>query len=54
MYITITNNNTIKSTPSRGFSGEIPGERETEAREKDAEPDKKTRKLTPQIHCILP
>lgn len=26
MYITTTKNNTIKSTPSRGFSGEIPGE----------------------------
>lgn len=37
MFITITNNNTIQNTPSRGFSVKL-REKETETREKDAEP----------------
>lgn len=39
--------NTITSRPSLDFSSEIPGKKETEAREKDAEPDKNKAEVNP-------
>lgn len=59
MYITITNDKTIKSTPSLGVPGEDTGEKETEACEEDAEPEKNKPEVNPQIqytavnfHCL--
>lgn len=46
MYITITNDNTIMGTPSRGFPGEDTGEKEKPAK-RTPSPIKIIRKLTP-------
>lgn len=50
MYITITNDNTIKSTPSRGFPDKDAGEK----RQKQAKRTPRPVNITPEVTCNPP
>lgn len=50
MYITITNDNTIKSTPSRGFPDKDAGEK----RQKQAKRTPSPVNITPEVTCTPP
>lgn len=47
MYITITNDNTIKSTPSRGFPDKDAGEK----RQKQGKRTPRPVNITPEVTC---